>query len=100
MTMLQYCCFTSILCLRHQEDQVGPVIKQLRNEVVEINKTRPMMIIIVQKSFWILFEEIILNFWLQLKKKKKTFLTWYLGNMSETWSFNGNSVKRQRNKPL
>ena len=31
MTMLQYCCFTSILCLRHQEGQVGP-----NPQVVEI----------------------------------------------------------------
>ena len=32
--------------------------------------------------------------------EKKSFLTWYLDNIPETWSFNGNSVNRQRNKPL
>ena len=61
MTMLQYCCFTSILCLRHQEGQVGP-----DPQVVEINKTRPMMIIIVQKSFLFIV-------WLQLEKQKEFF---------------------------
>lgn len=44
--------------------------------------------------------EIILNYCLTTMRKKGVFLTWFLGNIRETWSFNANSVNRQRNRPL
>ena len=57
--MLQYCCFTSILCLRHQEGQVGP-----DPQVVEI---------------------IFVYCLTTIRKTKRVFLTWYLSNITETY---------------
>ena len=70
MRMLQYCCFTSILCLRHQEGQVGP-----DPQVVEI---------------------IFVNC---LTTKQKEFF-WHDISATLQRHTSVNSVNMQRNKPL